>query len=285
MNETKINQEIFNVIKSNTKDSQHVGIFIDYDNTYYCMKTYAIDITAEQYDICQFLNEVYGMKKIRTFRAYADFDQVGVKLKSLQEQRVQIRNVYGNGKDERFRKNASDIELSLDALEMYYRNENLDTYVFVTADSDMIPIMSRLMYKGKNIHLYYTGENASQTQHIEAFCDFSCDLLKLFTVDIEKGKPEYWYNDIIAIITTWYNNPKNSGKSYGYSWLSADISKQCGISKSLIGITLNKMVEDSKLKIVTKGDVKAYYVVEENKIDIETPEEIKEEVAVASEEC
>ena len=88
-------------------------------------------------------------------------------MKELQEQRVQIRNVYGNGKEEKYRKNASDIELSIDVLESYYRDKDIDTYVIVTADSDMIPIMSRMMYKGKDVHLFYTKENVSQVQEGE----------------------------------------------------------------------------------------------------------------------
>ena len=57
------------------------------------MKRYAIDVTDEQYDVCKFFNQTYGIDKIRSFRAYADFDQVDVSLRKLQEQRVQIRNV------------------------------------------------------------------------------------------------------------------------------------------------------------------------------------------------
>ena len=69
---------------------QNAAIFIDYDNIYYTMKDYGIDITDDEYNICKMLNDVYGMNVIRKFRAYADFDQVDVKLTPLQEQRVQV---------------------------------------------------------------------------------------------------------------------------------------------------------------------------------------------------
>lgn len=153
-----IDETILSIILSNAEKASNVCILIDYDNLFHTMKRYAIDVTEDQYDVCKFLNKIYGMNKIRSFRAYADFEQVGVSLRKLQEQRVQIRNVYGNNRDDKYRKNASDIELSIDAIEQTYKDSSIDTYIIVTSDSDMIPIMSRLKYKGKKVHLYYTSQ-------------------------------------------------------------------------------------------------------------------------------
>ena len=144
-----MNEQILKDINDALAGINNVCIFVDFDNLYYTMRNYAVDVTNNQYDVCHFLNECYGKDKIRGFRAYADFEQVNVSLRKLQENRVQIRNVYGNNKDDKYRKNASDIELSIDAIEMTYRNNDIDTYVIVTSDSDMIPIMSRLKYKGE----------------------------------------------------------------------------------------------------------------------------------------
>ena len=132
--------------------SENVGIFVDFDNIYYSLKEYGVNPESPEYCVFSLMERIYSINKIRTLRAYADYDQVGVSLKHLQEMRVQIKNVYGNGLEEEYRKNASDIELSVDALEIYYRSPEIDTFVFLTSDSDMIPIMSRLTYKGKHIH-------------------------------------------------------------------------------------------------------------------------------------
>ena len=105
--------------------SENVGIFVDFDNIYYSLREYGVNPEAPEYCVFSLMERIYSINKIRTLRAYADYDQVGVSLKHLQEMRVQIKNVYGNGLEEEYRKNASDIELSVDALEIYYRDRYL----------------------------------------------------------------------------------------------------------------------------------------------------------------
>lgn len=244
MDTLHVDETISSSILSNAKEASNVCILIDYDNLFHTIKRYAIDVTDEQYDVCKFFNQTYGIDKIRSFRAYADFDQVDVSLRKLQEQRVQIRNVYGNNREDKYRKNASDIELSIDAIEFTYRDPNIDTYVIVTSDSDMIPIMSRLKYKGKTVHLYYTSQNASQTVQLDHCCDCSYDLLKLFKVDITKGNPEYWFDEMFRQIKKWYQENTNPNRFYGFTWLRKDFSKICGVSERYAGEIINSMIEN-----------------------------------------
>jgi uncharacterized LabA/DUF88 family protein len=241
-------------IKDVINSIDDVCIFIDYDNLFHTMKRYAIDVTSPEYNICSYFNTRYGLDKIRSFRAYADFDQVNVQLRKLQEERVQIRNVYGNNREDKYRKNASDIELSIDVIESTYKNESVDTYVIVTSDSDMIPIMSRLKYKKKKIHLYYTSQNTSQTVKFNSFCDFSCDLLKLFCIDINKGKPEYWFDKVKNIISDWYKNPQNLNKSYGFSWLKKDIAEKCNLSEQYASEIINLMIDNGMVEGISNGN-------------------------------
>ena len=80
--------------------SENVGIFVDFDNIYYSLKEYGVNPEAPEYCVFSLMERIYSINKIRTLRAYADYDQVGVSLKHLQEMRVQIKNVYGNGLEE-----------------------------------------------------------------------------------------------------------------------------------------------------------------------------------------
>lgn len=248
-----IDEQLSSSISTNVKEITNVCILIDYDNLFHTMKRYAVDVTEDQYNVCKFLNDAYGMSKIRSFRAYADFDQLGVSLRKLQEQRVQIRNVYGNNRDDKYRKNASDIELSIDGIEMTYKEPNIDTYVIVTSDSDMIPIMSRLKYKGKKVHLYYTSQNTSQTVQFMSYCDSSFDLLKLFKVDIRKGEPDYWFDDIKCIVENWYSDPSNHNKRYGFTWLKNDVVQSCNISERYASEIINKMISEKILMSEQNG--------------------------------
>lgn len=124
----------------NKKDKlENVAIFVDYDNVYWTlMNNYSHDPNHEDPTKNLFVKlwERYGQSHVRTFRAYADFEKVRTELTRLQKKRVQIRHVYSNGKDGDHRKNSSDIELCIDAIEHTYKDPSVTCYVFVTADSE-----------------------------------------------------------------------------------------------------------------------------------------------------
>ena len=185
--------------------SENVGIFVDFDNIYYSLREYGVNPEAPEYCVFSLMERIYSINKIRTLRAYADYDQVGVSLKHLQEMRVQIKNVYGNGLEEEYRKNASDIALSVDALEIYYRSPEIDTFVFLTSDSDMIPIMSRLTYKGKHIHLFCIDDH-------------------------QRKNPEFWTDRALTEISAWYSVRKNSDMMLGGKWLNRLLCEKLQIS-------------------------------------------------------
>lgn len=258
-------------IKEKVKEQnvQNVGIFVDFDNIYYGLRDFAINLNDENFCIFKMLNDIYEKDRIRTMRAYADFDQVnGIKLKSLQEKRVQIRNVYGNGREEKYRKNASDIELSIDAIETYYKNQNIDTYVFVTADSDMIPIMSRMIYKGKKVHLYYIDENKSQYQNITNYAHLSEDILTIFNISLKRKNPEYWLDDVMNVINQWYNNPKNKNKLLGGKWLNQELQEKLFMSHNLASNVIQYLEENEYIKKVSRvsndKNIEGYVLNSEN---------------------
>lgn len=208
------------LITACTNNMDNVAIFIDFDNVYYSLKDYGLNVEDEDYCVFTLMNKIYSYDRIRTMRAYADYDQIKVSFKRLQEKRVQIKNVYGNGRDEDHRKNASDIELSIDALDAYYRNPDIDTFIFITSDSDMIPIMSRLMFKGKKVHLYYIEDKVSHYQDLTGFCHLKHNLKDIFKLDSARLEPAYWETQAIALIEAWYSEPKNTGKNLGGKWLN-----------------------------------------------------------------
>lgn len=244
--------------------TKNVGIFIDFDNIYYGLKDYAVDLNNNDFCIFTMMNSIYGKDRIRTMRAYADFDQVNdIKLKTLQEKRVQIRNVYGNGKEEMYRKNASDIELSIDAIESYYKYSNIDTFVFVTADSDMIPVMSRMIYKGKKVHLYYIDENISHYQNITEYSHLSKDILKVFDISPERKNPDFWEEKTLKLIKDWYSDNKNQGKMLGGKWLNDELQEKLFMSQHLASSVIQYMEENKKIrKDIVNG--RGGYIIEEN---------------------
>lgn len=261
----------------------NVGIFVDFDNIYYGMRDFGINFDSERnYDVFSLMNDIYGKDHIRTMRAYADYDQVQVTLRLLQENRVQIRNVYGNGQKEHNRKNASDIELSIDAIESYYSNKDIDTYVFITADSDMIPVMSRMIYKGKNVHLFYIGDNLSTHQDMTNYCHLYSDLIELFGIDTNRRNAEYYRDSAMGVITTWFERNKNKSTTLGGKWLSDELQANLFVSIRLASDIIEYLKNENLILEQTKEDNGSkYYVINETEDSLkevgDSPQ-VKEEV-------
>ncbi len=217
---TAVETAMTRISAQNAKDN--VAIFVDYDNVYWTlMNRYRHDPDHEDSDrnLFERLWNFYGMDNVRMFKAYADFEQVDANLTSLQKKRIQIRHVYANGKNEDKAKNASDIELSIDAMETSYSDPNITCYVFVTADSDMIPIMSRMLYRGKHVELFYVEDAIAKHTDIRNYAHESYDLLEFLRVDVSPKNPTDYLDEAIAYITDWHAQAANKTKNLGPKWL------------------------------------------------------------------
>lgn len=255
-----MNDNLITDMSRKSESCNNVGIFVDFDNIYYTLKDYGVLIKDGPYDIFAMLEKIYSKNKIRTYRAYADYEQVKVSLKWMQEHRVQIRNVYGNGLEEHNRKNASDIELSIDAIESSYRNPEIDTFVFVTSDSDMIPVMSRLMYKNKKVHLYYVGEHISQYQNLFNMCDDSVDIIDILEIDRARSELSYWVDRALRVIDTWYANPKNARQTLGGQWLQKEFCETLHFNRKKAGDLIEYLLTNHHIQEQFTNNGGKYYV-------------------------
>lgn len=231
--------------------SANVGIFVDFDNIYYSLKDYGIDLEDEQYCVFTLLDRIYTTDKIRTLKSYADYEQIEISFKYLQERRVQIQQVYGNGLEEEHRKNASDIELSLDAFDLLYTFPEIDTFVFVTSDSDMIPVMSRMMFRGKRVHLYYMEEHTSQYQNIRGACHVKYDLLCLLGIDRKQKQPEFWAEKAVLEIGDWYRLQKNPNTLLGGRWMNQLFRERFSMSRKAASQLITYLLDSQQIFEVT----------------------------------
>lgn len=233
---------------------KNVAIFVDYDNVYWTlMKNYQHDPDHEDpsKNLFHQLWANYGHDNIRSFRAYADFEKIRTQLTSLQKQRIQIRHVYSNGKDDNNRKNSSDIELCIDAIESTYKEEKISCYVIVTADSDMIPLLSRLMYKGKRVELYYLSNAAAKHTDITSYADYSCDLLDFLNVDILEFDLNKYIIDALLKVQAWWNLNEKTDFFLGKRWLNTELQKM-GLPEIYVSELLEKLQIDEFLHEVNK---------------------------------
>lgn len=247
-----------------TKDHNNVAIFIDYDNVYWTlMNRYNHNPNHEEPEKNLFncLWDRYGQNQVRTFRAYADFQRIRSSLTDLQKQRVQIRHVYSNDKEGDSRKNSSDIELCIDAIESTYKDENISCYVFVTADSDMVPIMSRLMYKGKRVELYYLSEAAPKHTDITNYSHYSEDLRDFLQLEIKEYHLESYKLDALRFVEEWEQRFGSENELYlGAPWLRNQFSIKFGIpansASELIDLLKVEKLLGTENKELKNGDIK-----------------------------
>lgn len=247
MEEIYLNKEILENVKLNIKPTKNVCIYVDYDNLYWTTKQHGIDITSNRYNICEMFGKLYGNDRIRDYRVYADFDKLKIDLRSIQIQRAKIMNVFGNNRIDKHRKNASDIELCMDITESIFTNSNVDSYVIVTSDSDMIPIINKLKYHGKIVHLYYLKMHSSKDMPLDIYCDFSCDIIELLNIQSIQDEQQRLFNAIVDMVVNFYKDDRNQGKTYGFSWLRKDISENCNVSEDYAGELINSMFDNNML--------------------------------------
>lgn len=221
---------------------ENVAIFADFDNIYYSLSDYGLNLNLNEYNIFYWMNVLYGTSKIRSMSAFANFEQLpNISLKTLQNQRVYIYNVFGNN-----RKNSSDIELSLYALQTFYDRSNIDTFVFLTSDSDMIPIMNKLLYFGKRVHLYSIEENSNP--NINNFCNLSVDILELMDLKHLKKDPEKFLKDAIDIVTRFYSF--NTDRLFFHKRLMDNLIQSLYLSPHMANRVIELMINENIIKKV-----------------------------------
>jgi uncharacterized LabA/DUF88 family protein len=132
-----------------------VALMIDYENVHWSMvREYHLE--PEISNLLQSLKkdaEKYGQVTLTI--AYADFDNEDFHGLQTQFQRnnVETRHVFSKTYETGRRKNAADIEMSLDAMELSRDREDIQAFILVCGDRDFIPVVKRLQQKGKVVHI------------------------------------------------------------------------------------------------------------------------------------
>lgn len=222
--------------------AENVAIFVDYDNVYWSLMknhNHNPDHDDKTKNLFEQLWTKYGRDNIRTFRVYADFEKIDTNLTSLQKKRLQIRHVYSNGKDGTENKNSSDIELSIDAIETTYKDDTIKRYVFVTADSDMVPVLSRMMYKGKNVDLYYLSKAISPKLDLDNYVHYSEKLEDFLSIEIQEYDIKDYILSGLKFIKSWQTRNAGKNKFLGKKWLKDDLQKELAIP----GNTVSDLIE------------------------------------------
>ena len=144
------------------QDNQ-VAVFIDYDN---------IEISVEEafgkstdVDWSRIFNYASQLGRVVLRRAYADWAEAASKQKQLLSLGVEL--VHVNSKRG---KNAADIRIVIDALELFYSEKETFTHILlVSGDGDFTELVHRLRTHGKTV--IGVGVSGTSADYLVSACD------------------------------------------------------------------------------------------------------------------
>jgi uncharacterized LabA/DUF88 family protein len=115
---------------------QRIALFVDFENL-----VTRTGFTPETFDLQPALDALLEKGKVVFRRAYADWTRFAEATRGLHDKGVELVDVPPST---RAGKNGADIRLVIDALELAYRREHIDTFAIASGDSDFCPLAYKL---------------------------------------------------------------------------------------------------------------------------------------------
>lgn len=150
-----------------------IAVFIDYDNIAIGLR----EAGADNFEVGRVLERLLEKGRIIYKRAYADWSMFRDATQGLHEAAVELVDIPMRRS---IGKNSADIRMVVDALDLCYTKEHIDTFVIGSGDSDFSPLVSKLKENDKRVIGF--GLRASTSNLLANNCDeflFYEDLVSL----------------------------------------------------------------------------------------------------------
>jgi uncharacterized protein (TIGR00288 family) len=121
-----------------------LAVFIDFENLALGFK----GKKDKRFEIQKVLERLVEKGKIIVKKAYAGWADYSDYKKPLHEAAIELTEIP---KRSMTGKNSADIRLCVDAIDLCYSKEHIDTFVIVSGDSDFSPLVSKLKENGKRV--------------------------------------------------------------------------------------------------------------------------------------
>lgn len=120
-----------------------LALFLDFEN-------FALGLTDphERFDINRVLRRMVEKGKVVVRKAYADWSYYPSYTAALHEAGFELIDIPRRSQSG---KNSADIRLCVDAMDLAYSKEHIDTFVILSGDSDFTPLVSKLKELGKHV--------------------------------------------------------------------------------------------------------------------------------------
>ena len=120
-----------------------LAIFIDFENL-----ALGFQSRRDRFDIVRVLERLVEKGKIVAKKAYADWSRFSFYTEPLHLTAIELIEIPRRGQTG---KNSADIRLCVDAMDLAYSKDHIDTFVVVSGDSDFSPLVSKLKENGKHV--------------------------------------------------------------------------------------------------------------------------------------
>ncbi len=138
-----------------------LAIFVDFENL-----ALGFQGRRDRFEIHRVLERLVEKGKIVCKKAYADWSRFANYTTPLHEAAIELIEIPRRAQSG---KNSADIHLCVDAMDLAYSKDHIDTFVVVSGDSDFSPLVSKLKELGK--HVIGLGMQDSTSDLLRDNCD------------------------------------------------------------------------------------------------------------------
>lgn len=126
-------------------EEARIALFVDFENIALGLKQGS---QASAFDVQRVIDRLLDKGRIIAKKAYADWNQYAKHTKPLHEAGIELIQIPRRGISG---KNSADIRLVVDALELCYTKDHVDTFVIASGDSDFAPLVNKLREENKSV--------------------------------------------------------------------------------------------------------------------------------------
>ncbi len=246
-------------------DERRIAVFIDFENV-------AMGVRESRYgnfDIDLVLKRLVEKGKITVKRAYSDWHRYTEFKRAFHQAAIELIDVPQSRYSG---KNSADIRMVVDALDLSYQRDHIDTFVLVSGDSDFSPLVSKLREYGR--YVIGMGVKQSSSDLLINNCDefiFYEDLVRPSTENTRlapklNGLPRKKAEALRLVVET-FEALQREGKEviYGSVIKQTLVRKLPSFNETYFGYpSFSRLLEDAaenKLLQLTKDQKSGGYIV------------------------
>src|SRR5438094_8551589 len=143
------------------ESERSLAVFVDFENL-----ALGFQGRRDRFEIARILERMVEKGKIVAKKAYADWNRFANYTAPLHDAAIELIEIPRRAQSG---KNSADIRLCVDAMDLAYSKEHINTFAIVSGDSDFSPLVSKLKELGK--HVIGLGMQESTSDLLRDNCD------------------------------------------------------------------------------------------------------------------